>query len=294
MSQMSLWEQLPSKIRWKLKYSFRFNEEFARRCAFRIYWFLCPKLRVDRLLGKALKEKAYLTCGTHDLPKELCDLKAKKDWNLGTSHGRILADPLELKPSEEVLFYHLKNFNELMGMNELLVWIDNIFGKALQSYYGCHYRLLSMGVYKTRSTEKVHQESSQQWYVDHHPPGLLKGFVYLSDVDANDGPFTILPSSHKDKSLLSHLDQQHRLHDDHVQRSGQQPQQILGKKGTAFLANANAVHCGPPPCGEDRVVLNIYFLPSMRRVEEHLDAFGMINALSGPDRIHEPIWNDKG
>ncbi len=292
---LDLKEKIPSILRWKLKYNLGLKDETARRLAFKTYWWLCPRLRCpNKKLGKQLKKDGVLELGQLSPPQDVLDIvdeQCASNWNIGTSQGRLIEHHRELKASESIAYLHHRSFCSKVNQEQLIGWVDNNFGDALRSYYGSHYRILSLGVYRTKMTPKLHDKSSQQWHTDNHPPGLLKGFTYLSDVQDEDGPFSTIVGSNRNRKLLCQSDAAHRFNEQSIAPFKHQIKRVTGPKGTSFIGNANAVHCGPPPQRRDRTVLNLYFLPSMRTPLEHYRRYGFVTALSGPDRIHEPIWN---
>lgn len=63
------------------------------------------------------------------------------------------------------------------------------------AYLGLWSKLEYVDLWHTPPTEKTERVSSQRWHRDFNDRLLLKAFVYLSDVDADSGPFEYVPRS---------------------------------------------------------------------------------------------------
>ena len=97
-----------------------------------------------------------------------------------------------------------------------------------------------------------------------------KAMVYLTDVTEKNGPFELLPGSHKlstvlrgiSKAGLGHM--QNRLSDSEVDRLetvlGTRRKTLLGNAGSLIIFNSSTVHRGRPiNCGERFALTNYYF-----------------------------------
>ena len=78
----------------------------------------------------------------------------------------------------------------------------------------------------------------QKFHLDHCPPAIFRGIVYLVDVDDEDGAFEYYPVNKKDK-----------------------PKKATGNAGDFFLFDANAIHHrGSPPRNKTRIALDLIIL----------------------------------
>lgn len=97
----------------------------------------------------------------------------------------------------------------------------------------------------------------------HRDPGTqhctkVKTILYLTDVDTNSGPFTIIPSSRKsdvglgtvrDPETCPPIHRNLRICDSFVEEleeQGRSPVEVLGKAGTLILVDVGNIHRGKP------------------------------------------------
>jgi len=80
---------------------------------------------------------------------------------------------------------------------------------------------------------------SQSFHRDGNPPGILRGIIYLSDVDKSSGPFEIVLDAKTKQSTL-----------------------VCGPSGTFILFDAQRYyHRGSPPLKNTRYALDLVFIP---------------------------------
>ena len=87
----------------------------------------------------------------------------------------------------------------------------------------------------------------------------IKTFLYLADVDENDGPFQLLAKSHKLLGYLKHIRlgnmqfRELRISSSQMEKilkkEGDQLKTFTGKAGTLIIADTAAIHRGKPPNG---------------------------------------------
>lgn len=301
-SAMNWKENLCLKIRWKLKYTFKLPDQFCKNISFLIYWAFSLKLKylfqknnnslelnknsltlIDHQLEASLFRDIDHTLG-HPSPSNL-------NWNIVNNSG--LQENLSHKNLNMWHVAHHQDPIKILGENTLLDLIDNIFGPTLKAYYHSHYRILNIGMYISRKNNFNKIENSFLWHIDNHPPGLIKGFIYLTDTDMDHGPFTCLPSTHR-TNHSKHQDKSQntdfRFEQKYIDSLKIPTTHITGNAGTAFLVNANAIHRAYPVSKGERRVLTFMFLPSIYSPTEHYKHYQTIKSSDSPDRIHEPVW----
>ena len=78
----------------------------------------------------------------------------------------------------------------------------------------------------------------QKFHLDHCPPSIFRGIVYLVDVNEDDGAFEYYPVNTNERSVKA-----------------------IGKEGDFFLFDANSIHHrGSPPREKERIALDFIIL----------------------------------
>jgi hypothetical protein len=94
----------------------------------------------------------------------------------------------------------------------------------------------------------------------------FKPFLYLSDVEEGNGPFTYLLGSHKNNEFL--LKKMFEcvngrdttsVSDEDVKKLGLTVKEFYGKKGTLILADTKGVHQGGTLAKGSRLAVSNYF-----------------------------------
>jgi hypothetical protein len=121
--------------------------------------------------------------------------------------------------------------------------------------------------------------SGEGWHRDSLAP-QFKAILYLTDVSIDNGPFELIPGSHRPLRMardivLARLGARTRLSDAEVEEVAQRYPEgvatVTGAQGTLVLANSSAIHRGRPIAAGERVALTNYYYPSHplpRRYEE--------------------------
>jgi hypothetical protein len=91
----------------------------------------------------------------------------------------------------------------------------------------------------------------QEWHRDGCPPGVIRGVLYLTDVDESNGPF-----QHKDESGSEHT--------------------VLGKTGDLLVFDAmRLLHRALPPIRNERKAIDLVFMPRLPGRELQIIVAGM-------------------
>jgi len=101
--------------------------------------------------------------------------------------------------------------------------------------------------------------AAQQFHYDMDRLFFLKFFVYLTDVDADNGPHVYVVSSHRRKP--ERLREDRRFSDAEVAAAypAERIRQITGKRGTVFAADTRGLHKGEPVRSGERLVLQVEY-----------------------------------
>ncbi len=116
---------------------------------------------------------------------------------------------------------------------------------------------------------------------DWHRDGFrreMKAMLYLTDVEIEDGPFSLIRGSHlassifHDVSLVKHVGDASgvsgarlgKLGDVIAQKSPDRGVKFLAPQGTVILFDTSTIHSGQPPRkgGKDRLALTNYYVDS--------------------------------
>ena len=110
----------------------------------------------------------------------------------------------------------------------------------------------------------------------------FKAFVYLNDVNADNGPFQLIHASHALSDYLHDmriggLSFRHlRISDDQVNRivgDTNRLKTLTGARGTLLLVDTAAIHRGCPPIRGTRYALTNYYVEPKQITREFVDAY---------------------
>lgn len=189
---------------------------------------------------------------------------------------------IELKKAFESYptFVHRKQDKRIFGVEQISLIARSLaqdvdlmeLGELVnQEYSYCAFTLgnwLESGKFGS-SGEGWHRDSFFSQY---------KALVYLTDVTKNNGPFEIIPGSHKlefvlngiEKAGLSHM--QNRLSDHNVSRVEEvletPRRSITAQAGTLVIFNSSSIHRGKPIKSGERIALTNYYLPISRDIRD--------------------------
>jgi hypothetical protein len=131
-------------------------------------------------------------------------------------------------------------------------------------------------------------ETTQWFHYDAAHPGFIKFFVYLTDVDSDNGPHCVVPTSHRPdiagwKLRLGTV----RISDERIERAYPgMTRELVGPKGIVIAEDTRAFHKGKQPRRGCRFVLEFYFVnvvvgtetPEAERVRREALAFHRLTA----------------
>lgn len=131
-----------------------------------------------------------------------------------------------------VLSYSPENFyKSSLVVNKMR---DSKIVSLAQSYFDCFPTIYSLNCWWHKYTNEVY--GTQNNHRDYDDFRFLAFFIYLSDIDAYNGPHVFYPKT----------------------QNGEDPQDekiILGKAGTAILADTYAIHRGQPLLRGERLLI---------------------------------------
>ena len=105
------------------------------------------------------------------------------------------------------------------------------------------------------------------WHMDSPHSRQFKAILYLSDVNASNGPFELIPGTHRNTTLWRLVlcglrkPNQYRFTNSEIERickSDLKPRQFTGSRGTLILVDVTAIHRGTPIEAGNRYALTLY------------------------------------
>lgn len=106
-------------------------------------------------------------------------------------------------------------------------------------------------------------DTAQLYHHDMHRLQFVKLFVYLTDVDMEAGPHTLIPGTHRNRPSEMWADGRHT--DNTVIKSGLMNNEvnIVGPAGTVFLVDTSALHKGANPLSKHRLMAQVQYTNSL-------------------------------
>jgi hypothetical protein len=113
--------------------------------------------------------------------------------------------------------------------------------------------------YTAPQGEDAERKGSQRWHRDYDDRYLLKVFVYLTDVDADTGPFEYVPGSQPGGRFDTvwpwyPMSESYPPQDELAARIGEAVKTFTGPRGTMILCNTSGFHRGGYVLGKPRVL----------------------------------------
>lgn len=189
-----------------------------------------------------------------------------------------LVEEINRLPSSTVKSYD--NDKRVFGSQHLSSVINDLFAK--------HKEIMDIGeimvgrelrFQTTLAGHIVHKEGSLGsgggWHVDSHSV-QFKAMVYLTDVNADNGAFEIIPGSHRPRWFLGFMLNNWRAissvtrFDSNV-ISKYPRKKIVAKKGSLVLFNPLLVHRGHPVLNGERYALTNYYIDKRIKVGTAID-----------------------
>lgn len=128
--------------------------------------------------------------------------------------------------------------------------------KIFENVYGCIPRVDYIGAWWSFPSNKT--EEQQFFHRDMDSLNFFKLFIYLSDVDSNDGPHVYIKGSHLENyKIKPYL----RLSDHELLKKYDKNQfnEFYGLKGTSFLVDTFGIHKGKTPTRDSRLILQVIY-----------------------------------
>lgn len=128
---------------------------------------------------------------------------------------------------------------------------------AVESVFGCKPTIGYMQAWWSVPTPDGKPRYAELFHRDFDDVAFLKLFIYLTDVESENGPHEFILASHKDAALRPIR----RYSDDEVMMnfSPNRLARFTGKAGTVFIENTTGLHRGLPVSTGRRLILQIVY-----------------------------------
>ena len=113
------------------------------------------------------------------------------------------------------------------------------------------------------------------WHRDNYNPEF-KAILYLSNVKTDNGPFQLIPGSHKVSSIIKNCINLNKYYPETRFKNSEikkvlkknNVKTIIGKPGTLLLVNTRMIHRGKPIKNEKRFAITNYYFPNKLMKEQ--------------------------
>ena len=142
---------------------------------------------------------------------------------------------------------------------------DPYFFAIAQEYLGFNpvFDVLAMWWSAPTRDHQLQSRAAQLYHFDMDRLKFVKFFIYLTDVDADNGPHCYIRGSHKRKPAALLKDA--RLSDEEILEhySASNMLELTGKTGTILAVDTRGLHKGKPLVTRDRLIFQIQFADSL-------------------------------
>ena len=136
--------------------------------------------------------------------------------------------------------------------------------EKISNYFGCIPLLTYSSVWYSKN-DRIIDNSSQEYHLDHEDYKQVKGFLYLEDIDETNGAMNLF-SKKNSRDVMKKIDYntsptKKRLKDNIFEKYENEKIVCDGKKGTLYLVDtSNCFHCGARKSFKSRLLLTFQFI----------------------------------
>lgn len=203
-----------------------------------------------------LKKEGYLFLNKTISDDIISNIKKQTDGLLCSDpyHPEVGLFPLEKIPAEvNIAGYQPK---DLIKIPEIMcIANDQEILAIVQEYFGCKPTITGVEMWWSLTDRKTPQ-FAQLYHRDFDGIKFLKLFVYLTDVDQDNGPHVYIPGTVN----LKQWRRPTRFSDEQIARLfSDKIKPMCGKKGMMFLEDTFGIHKGSLPIANHRLLLQIQY-----------------------------------
>jgi len=155
---------------------------------------------------------------------------------------------------------------ECLLENQTIVdlWLDPLLLTIAEQYFHSSIILDFLSATRTstflNSSATSLSEDAQLWHFDKDRTSFLKVFVYLTDVEQENGPHEYIKGSHKIPPTRDGRFSDTEIFSRHSKSS---VARIIGEAGTIFIEDTHGIHRGTPVNGGTRTILQLEYASSL-------------------------------
>jgi hypothetical protein len=255
---------------------------------------------------KALRTKVARDLRVHGyhvfdrrLPEDLCDRLLRyaltHECRLRPMDGMTAGGPVFAvyhRDAPRAVRYEFTTQDLLRNEDVQSLLADLSFAAVAQDYLGCRPLVDVMGLWwHTGFSDVPDSEAAQFFHFDMDRFKWVKFFLYLTDVEPENGPHSFIAGSHRTGAISARLlDKGYaRLTDEEV-RGEFAPERIIeitGKRGTVIAEDTRGLHKGKHVLRGDRLVLQFQFSNSLLGTNYPRTSMGYVESPALRARLKE-------
>jgi len=207
--------------------------------------------------AKAIAEEGYYVVPGQLRPGVVDDILANLEDGPAQPRGDGLGALMEGRPKPVAPTWWMRPSDSLRSSSVRLLLHQRRLAEVAGLYLGADPMIMSVVLWKSYPWSVADKSSAQAFHFDNDRANFVKMFVYLTDVDGENGPHTYVPRSHGEKP--QELLHGQRLLDSDVARFYPEDEwkQITGPKGTVFFADTQGFHKGGRVTSGERAIFQI-------------------------------------
>lgn len=221
-----------------------------------------------------IREKGYHIFENR-LPDDLCDrllqYATSHPCNMRPMDGALAGNQISViyhRGAPQTVRYDFVTQDLLKNKDVQKIIADLSFAAVAQDYLGARpvMDVLSMW-WHTAYSDKPDMEAAQYYHFDMDRPKWLKFFIYLTDVNTNNGPHTFIAGSHKSGGIPDSM-----LQKGYARLTDEEVESFYGKgavvefaapRGTIIAEDTRGLHKGKHVSEGDRLIFQVQFSNSL-------------------------------
>ena len=213
--------------------------------------FLLKKKVTDNILKESLHKDEFVL-NKIDPNIKVKDLKILENENINNYIKRLSNYKISRLTKTLNLSNKKSELNKLIMSDEVLNIVKNYLNTKEISINASFFISNPL---ETSENEKY--KNAQYFHWDNDFTKFVKLYIYLNDVNYDNGPHIFIPETHKFKKQNNKLC---RLYSDiNIENNYAKSKIFTGNAGSMFFVDSFGIHKGIPPSKSHRLMLNVHF-----------------------------------